>query len=74
MINNANDISMTIKPINNERDDHEALERLEVIFDAEKGTDEGNELEVLATLIEKYENEWFPIALPDPVDAVKQAK
>ena len=60
-----------IKPINNEDDYNQALARLEVIFDAKKGTAEGNELEVLGILIEKYENEYYPMELPDPVDAIK---
>ena len=62
---------MIIKPINTEQDYEQALERLEVIFDAKKGTAEGNELEVLGILIEKYEDEKFPIGLPDPVEAIK---
>ena len=62
---------MNIKPIKTEADYERALERLELIFDAKKGTDEGDELEVLGILIEKYENEHFPIALPDPIEAIK---
>jgi HTH-type transcriptional regulator/antitoxin HigA len=45
--------------------------RLENIFDAKKGTTEGDELEILSLLIEKYENEKFPLDLPDPVKAIK---
>lgn len=48
-----------------------ALERLEKIFDARAGSREGDELEVLSILIEKYENEQFPIDLPDPIEAIK---
>ena len=62
---------MNIKPIKTEADYERALERLELIFDAKKGTDEGDELEVLGILIEKYENEHFPIAIPDPIEAIK---
>ncbi|NJM79129.1 MAG: helix-turn-helix domain-containing protein [Flavobacterium sp.] len=62
---------MEIKPIKNDIDYNQALERLEVIFDAKKGTQEGDELEVLGILIDKYENEHFPIGLPDPIDAIK---
>lgn len=62
---------MNIKPIKTETEYERALERLELIFDAKKGTDEGDELEVLGILIEKYENEHFPIALPDPIEAIK---
>lgn len=62
---------MKIKPIKNELDYENALERLEVIFDAKLGSVEGDELEILGILIEQYENENFPIGLPDPIEAIK---
>ena len=62
---------MEIKPIKTDKDYNQALERLEVIFDAKKGSSEGDELEVLGILIDKYENEHFPIGLPDPIEAIK---
>lgn len=62
---------MNVKPITTEKDYQEALERLEFIFDAKKGTPEGNELEILSILIDKYENENFPIGMPDPIEAIK---
>ncbi len=61
---------MKIKPIRNETDYQNALERLELIFDAKKGTDEGDELEILAIVIDNYENESFPIGMPDPISAI----
>lgn len=62
---------MNISPIRNEQDYENALVRLELIFDAKKGTDEGDELEILSILIDKYEKENFPIELPDPIEAIK---
>ncbi len=62
---------MEIKPIKTEQDYNQALERLEMIFDAKKDSSEGDELEVLGILIDQYENEQFPISLPDPVEAIK---
>lgn len=62
---------MNIKPIKTESDYNKALERLEVIFDAKIDSPEGDELEVLGILIDKYENEHFPIDLPDPIEAIK---
>src|SRR5215210_2817155 len=62
---------MTIKPIKTKKDYQNALERLETIFDAKKGSQEGDELEVLGILIEKYENEHFPVGFPDPIEAIK---
>ena len=61
---------MEIKPIRNEADYKNALERLEVIFDAKRGTKEGDELEILSILIDNYESENFPIEMPDPISAI----
>jgi len=62
---------MEIKPIKTEKEYNQALERLEMIFDAKLGSPEGDELEVLGVLIDKFENENFPIGLPDPIEAIK---
>lgn len=62
---------MTIKPIKTKKDYQFALERLEAIFDTRKGTPQGDELEILGILIEKYEDEHFPIGFPDPIEAIK---
>ena len=51
---------MKLKPIKTEHDYHQALERLEQIFDSKPGTKEGDELEILGILIENYENDFFP--------------
>jgi len=42
-----------------------------VIFDAPVDTKEGDESEILALLIENYENEHYPIESPDPIEAIK---
>jgi len=62
---------MNIKPIKTAVDYEQALARLEVIFDAKKGTVKGDELVILGMLIDNYENEKFPIGFPDPVEAIK---
>lgn len=62
---------MNIVPIRNEKDYQKALDRLEVIFDAKKGTEEGDELEILSILTDRYENDNFPIGMPDPIEAIK---
>ncbi len=62
---------MNIKLIKTENDYNQALARLELIFDAQKGTSEGDELEILGILIDQYENNHFPIGLPDPIEALK---
>ena len=62
---------MTLKLIKTKKDYQSALDRLEVIFDAKPGTFEGDELEVLGILIDKYEQEHYPIDFPDPIEAIK---
>ncbi|MEO6637545.1 MAG: hypothetical protein ABIN25_04670 [Ginsengibacter sp.] len=62
---------MNFESINTEKDYTQALARLEVIFDAKKGTPHGDELEVLGMLIDSYENGMFPIGLPKPVEAIQ---
>ena len=62
---------MEIKAIKTEKDYNRALERLEIIFDAKPGSPEGDELEVLGILIDQFENENFPVGLPDPIEAIK---
>ncbi len=62
---------MTIKPIKTKKDYQQALARLEIIFDAKKGSAKGDELEILGMLVDNYENENFPVGFPDPVEAIK---
>lgn len=62
---------MKIKPIKTEKDYEQALERLEVIFDAPANSPEGDEAEILSMLIDNYENEHYPIEAPDPIEAIK---
>ena len=63
--------NMQHKVIKTEKEYQKALQRLEKNFDAKKRTKEGDELELLALLIDKYEQEKYPIDLPDPIDAIK---
>lgn len=56
---------MNIKPIITKKDYEQALARLEVIFDAKKGTEKGDELAILGMLIENYENDKIPIGFPE---------
>ena len=62
---------MNLKPIKTETDYRVALERLEEIFDAKLGTPESDELEILGLLIDDYENKYYPIEAPDPIEAIK---
>ncbi|WP_289664692.1 helix-turn-helix domain-containing protein [Flavobacterium panacagri] len=62
---------MNIKPIKTEQDYNVALERANSLFDAKPDTPEGDELDILVTLIEKYEEIHYPIPEPDPIEAIK---
>jgi HTH-type transcriptional regulator/antitoxin HigA len=52
-----------ISPIKNELDYENTLNRIDEIFDAELNTIEADELDILVTLVEKYEEEKYPILL-----------
>ena len=62
---------MNIKPIRNDKDLQNAFHQLDSIFQAKKGTAEADEMEILVTLIEVYENKHYPISPPNPIDAIK---
>lgn len=62
---------MNILPIKNVADYEAALERVHVLMDAEPNTPEGDELEVLALVIDSYEDAHYPIDDPDPIDFLK---
>ena len=62
---------MNVKVIKSEEEYNQALERLDVVFDAPADTPRGDEAELLVILIEKYEDENFPIEAPDPIEAIK---
>lgn len=64
---------MNIKPIRTERDYKVALKRIDqlIIIDPKEKTPEFDELDVLSTLVEAYENTHYPIEAPDPVKALK---
>ncbi len=62
---------MNIKPIKTEEDYNLALEKANSLFDAKPDTIEGDELDILVTLIEKYEEIHYPIPEPDPIEAIR---
>ncbi len=62
---------MNIKAIKIEEDYNQALKRLEVIFDSPIDSIEGDEADILSILIEKYEDDHYPIDSPDPIEAIK---
>lgn len=62
---------MKIQPIKNEKSYELALQRVEKLMGAGPGTPEGDELDVLVTLIEAYESRMHPINTPDPIEAIR---
>ena len=62
---------MLIKRIKSEADHAAALREIERLWGADEGTAGGDRLEVLTTLVEAYEQAHFPIARPDPIEAIK---
>ena len=59
------------KPIRNDADHVAVLAEVERLRGAKSGTPKGDRLEVLATLIEAYEDRQFPMDPPDPIEAIK---
>jgi len=64
---------MSIRPIHNEQDYDEALDRIDELMDLNPtlNTPQSDELEVLALLVEKYEEKAWAISEPDPIEAIK---
>ena len=62
---------MEIRPIKTEQDYNDSIKRIESLWGAKKDTPQGDELDLLVTLVESYEMKHYPIAPPDPVDAIK---
>jgi antitoxin component HigA of HigAB toxin-antitoxin module len=60
-----------VKPIRSEADYEKALTEVERLWGARSGTPEGDQLDVLATLIDAYESALHPIDPPDPIEAIK---
>jgi HTH-type transcriptional regulator/antitoxin HigA len=61
---------MEIKPIKNNRDYRAALNEIDRLMDAQPNSAEGDRLDVLATLVEAWEEKHWPIESPDPVEAI----
>src|SRR5215204_6131741 len=60
-----------VKPIRTEADYDAALAEVERLWGAKSGTPKGDRLDVLATLIDAYENAHYPMDPPDPIEAIK---
>jgi HTH-type transcriptional regulator/antitoxin HigA len=61
----------SVAPIKNDQDYEIALQRIEQLMAAEPNTPEFDELEVLSILVDTYEDQHYPINLPDPISAIK---
>jgi HTH-type transcriptional regulator / antitoxin HigA len=62
---------MIIRPIKTEAHYEAALVSIEALFNAEPNTDDGDQLDVLTTLVEVYEAAHYPVYPPDPVEAIR---
>lgn len=62
---------MDIRPIHTEEDYEAALAEIERLFEAAPHTPEGDRLDILATLVEAYEQQHYSIPAPDPIEAIK---
>lgn len=64
---------MDIRPIRTDDDHNAAVREIEALWGAPSGTDEGDRLDVLITLVDAYESTRWPVPDVDPVDAIKQS-
>jgi HTH-type transcriptional regulator / antitoxin HigA len=64
---------MEIKPIKTDADHQASLREIEALWGAAEGTPDGDRLDVLATLVEAYEDTRWPLADMDPVEAIEAA-
>ncbi len=62
---------MNIRPIKTEHDYTKTLSKIESLMDAKPNTSQMDELEVLTTLVEAYEEQHYKIESPDPIEAIK---
>lgn len=62
---------MNLKPIRTKKDYENALSRIDELWGSKKNSPNSNELEILLTLVEKYEDTHYPILPPDPIEAIK---
>ena len=62
---------MDIRPIRNDQDHEAALREIERLWGAASGSVEGDRLDVLATLVDRYEEERFPLPSADPVAVIR---
>jgi len=62
---------MNIKPIKNEQNYTDTLSKIEDLMSAKQNTPQMDELEVLTTLVEAYEEQFYKIDAPDPIEAIK---
>jgi HTH-type transcriptional regulator / antitoxin HigA len=60
-----------LKPIRTKTDYKNAVAEIERLWGAKSGTPEGDRLDVLATLVDAYETEHYPMDPPDPIEAIK---
>jgi HTH-type transcriptional regulator/antitoxin HigA len=66
-----NQDNMYLKPIKTEQDYQAALMQMESVFDAKEGTAESDFADILALMIDDYEQKHYPIESPDPIEAIK---
>lgn len=64
-------MDMNLKILKSEAEYKEALKRFEQLFNAPQGSAESDEADVLALLIQDYEDKQFVIAAPTPIEAIK---
>lgn len=62
---------MDIKPVKTKKDHANALKRIEQLMTAKANSPEGDELDILVTLVEAFEAKHYAVDAPDPIVAIQ---
>jgi len=62
---------MNIKPIKTENEYQAVMTEIDALLDVPEDSPEEERLELLSILVEAYEDQHYPIAPPDPIEAIK---
>ena len=64
-------MEITVRAVHDEQDYEVVLAEIGELMDAQPGSPDGDRLDVLVTLVEAYEARHWPVAAPNPIDAIR---
>lgn len=64
-------MNLILKPIRTKKDYTNSMKQIDILWDSKPGTIEYDNLDILITLVENYEEKNYPISSPDPIETIK---